>query len=383
MGLDYVDIFYSHRFDPETPLEETMGALDTAVRQGKALYAGISPTPPSRPARPRRSCATSARRSSSTSRRTRMLNRWIEPDLLDALGELGVGCIAFSPLAQGMLTDKYLDGIPEGSRASWPSSLSPDLLTDGSLDKIRALNEIASGRGQTLAQMALAWTLRDARVTSALIGASSVEQLEENARRGASGSTSPTTSSPRSTGTRRTAASTSGRSRAAADSSAVLSETSATSQTRPAPWLRPRKRGKVTSDGQAEERLSQVRSRNRGGGGNRRGQLRRRERCDGSGSSSSSSSAAALPAFAAAGTPAPNGQAPWGMQRSDETPLTGDALSKVEAIAKAKVPNGTIVRVETDADGNAAYEAHMTKSDGTPVTVYVNKDFELVSVETR
>ena len=109
-----------------------------------------------------------------------MLNRWIEPDLLDALGELGVGCIAFSPLAQGMLTAKYLDGIPEGSRASWPSSLSPDLLTDESLDKIRALNELAAGRGQTLAQMALAWTLRDSRVTSALIGASSVEQLEEN-----------------------------------------------------------------------------------------------------------------------------------------------------------------------------------------------------------
>src|SRR5262245_9988631 len=109
-----------------------------------------------------------------------MLNRWIEPDLLDAIGELGVGCIAFSPLAQGMLTTKYLDGIPEGSRASWPSSLSPDLLTDESLEKIRALNEIAAGRGQTLAQMALAWVLRGERVTSALIGASSVEQLEEN-----------------------------------------------------------------------------------------------------------------------------------------------------------------------------------------------------------
>jgi len=109
-----------------------------------------------------------------------MLNRWIEPDLLDAIGELGVGCIAFSPLAQGMLTSKYLDGIPDGSRASWPSSLSPELLTDGTLAKIRGLNEIASGRGQTLAQMALAWVLRDARVTSALIGASSVAQLEDN-----------------------------------------------------------------------------------------------------------------------------------------------------------------------------------------------------------
>ena len=109
-----------------------------------------------------------------------MLNRWIEPDLLDAIGELGVGCIVFSPLAQGMLTDKYLGGIPEGSRASWPSSLSPDLLTEQALAKIRALNEIAVGRGQTLAQMALAWALRDARVTSALIGASSVAQLEAN-----------------------------------------------------------------------------------------------------------------------------------------------------------------------------------------------------------
>jgi L-glyceraldehyde 3-phosphate reductase len=109
-----------------------------------------------------------------------MLNRWIEPDLLDALGDLGVGCIVFSPLAQGMLTDKYLDGIPEGSRASWPSSLSPELVTDEALEKIRGLNEIAAGRGQTLAQMALAWVLRDARVTSALIGASSVGQLEDN-----------------------------------------------------------------------------------------------------------------------------------------------------------------------------------------------------------
>jgi L-glyceraldehyde 3-phosphate reductase len=180
MGLEYVDIFYSHRFDPETPLEETMGALDTAVRAGKAVYAGIS----SYSAGKTREAAailhdlgtplTIHQPSYS------MLNRWIEPDLLDALGELGVGCIVFSPLAQGMLTDKYLNGIPEGSRASRPWSLSPELLSDEAIDKIRALNEIAARRGQTLAQMALAWVLRDARVTSALIGASSVEQLEDN-----------------------------------------------------------------------------------------------------------------------------------------------------------------------------------------------------------
>jgi L-glyceraldehyde 3-phosphate reductase len=180
MGLDYVDIFYSHRFDPDTPLEETMGALDTAVRQGKALYVGIS----SYSAEKTREAAAILRdlgiplliHQPSYS----MLNRWIEPDLLDALGELGVGCIVFSPLAQGMLTDKYLDGIPEGSRASRPTSLSPDLITDEALAKIRALNEIATRRGQTLAQMALAWALRDERVTSALIGASSVAQLEDN-----------------------------------------------------------------------------------------------------------------------------------------------------------------------------------------------------------
>jgi L-glyceraldehyde 3-phosphate reductase len=182
LGLEYVDVFYSHRFDPETPLEETMGALDTAVRQGKALYAGIS----SYSAENTREAATILRELGTPllihQPSYSLLNRWIEPDLLDTLGELGVGCIAFSPLAQGMLTDKYLGGIPEGSRASWPSSLSPDLLTEESLAKIRALNELASGRGQTLAQMALAWTLRDSRVTSALVGASSVGQLEENLR---------------------------------------------------------------------------------------------------------------------------------------------------------------------------------------------------------
>ena len=180
MGLEYVDIFYSHRFDPDTPLEETMGALDSAVRAGKALYAGIS----SYSAEKTREAAAILRDLGTPllihQPSYSMLNRWIEPDLLDAVGDLGVGCIVFSPLAQGMLTDKYLGGIPEGSRASWPSSLSPELLTDAALDRIRALNEIASGRGQSLAQMALAWALRDERVTSALIGASSVAQLEDN-----------------------------------------------------------------------------------------------------------------------------------------------------------------------------------------------------------
>jgi aryl-alcohol dehydrogenase-like predicted oxidoreductase len=180
MGLEYVDIFYSHRFDPETPLEETMGALDSAVRAGKALYAGIS----SYSAEKTREAAAILRDLGTPllihQPSYSMLNRWIEPELLDAVGELGVGCIVFSPLAQGMLTDKYLGGIPQGSRASRPASLSPDLLTDDALEKIRALNEIASGRGQSLAQLALAWVLRDERVTSALIGASSVEQLEDN-----------------------------------------------------------------------------------------------------------------------------------------------------------------------------------------------------------
>jgi L-glyceraldehyde 3-phosphate reductase len=180
MGLEYVDIFYSHRFDPETPLEETMGALVTAVQQGKAHYVGVSSY-----------SAETTREAARILGEFRvpllihqpsysMLNRWIEPELLAVLEEEGIGCIVFSPLAQGMLTDKYLDGIPEGSRASRSGTLSPDLLTDGALDKIRSLNEIAKRRGQSLAQMALAWTLRDPRVTSALAGASSVEQLEAN-----------------------------------------------------------------------------------------------------------------------------------------------------------------------------------------------------------
>jgi L-glyceraldehyde 3-phosphate reductase len=180
MGLDYVDIFYSHRFDPETPLDETMGALATAVKQGKALYPGIS----SYSAEKTREAAAILSGLGTPllihQPSYSMLNRWIEPELLDTLKELGVGCIGFSPLAQGMLTDKYLNGVPEGSRASRKGSLSPDLLTDEAIEKIRALNEIAGRRGQTLAQLALAWTLRDPRMTSTLIGASSIEQLEAN-----------------------------------------------------------------------------------------------------------------------------------------------------------------------------------------------------------
>jgi L-glyceraldehyde 3-phosphate reductase len=180
LGLEYVDIFYSHRFDPATPLEETMGALDAAVRQGKALYVGIS----SYSAAKTREAAGILRELGTPllihQPSYSLLNRWIEPDLLEVLEEEGVGCIVFSPLAQGMLSDKYLDGIPKGSRASRPATLSPSLITEEALEKIRGLNEVAQSRGQTLAQMALAWTLRDPRVTSALAGASRVEQLEAN-----------------------------------------------------------------------------------------------------------------------------------------------------------------------------------------------------------
>jgi len=180
MGVDYVDIFYSHRFDETTPLEETMGALDTAVRQGKALYVGISSY-----SGPRTRDAIAILRELGTPLLIHqpsysMLNRWVEEDLLDVLGEEGVGCIAFSPLAQGMLTDKYLKGVPAGSRASQGKSLSPKLLSEQNLKHIRALNRMAKARGQSLAQMALAWILRDQRVTSVLIGASSVQQLENS-----------------------------------------------------------------------------------------------------------------------------------------------------------------------------------------------------------
>jgi L-glyceraldehyde 3-phosphate reductase len=180
MGLNYVDIFYSHRYDPQTPLEETMGALDSAVRSGKALYAGIS--------------SYSAERTREAIRILRqmgtpllihqpsysLLNRWIEGGLLDVLGEEGVGCIVFSPLAQGLLTDRYLEGIPTGSRASRGGSLSGAMLSEDNLTKVRVLAEVARKRGQTLAQMALAWALRDIRVTSALIGVSSIHQLDQN-----------------------------------------------------------------------------------------------------------------------------------------------------------------------------------------------------------
>jgi L-glyceraldehyde 3-phosphate reductase len=180
MGLDYVDIFYSHRFDPETPLEETMGALDSAVRQGKALYAGISSYSPAKTREAARILRELGTPLLIHQPSYSLLNRWIEPELLDVLADEGVGCIVFSPLAQGMLSDRYLDGIPAGSRASRDATLSPSLITDEALAKVRALNELARSRGQSLAQLAIAWTLRDPRVTSALAGASSVEQLEAN-----------------------------------------------------------------------------------------------------------------------------------------------------------------------------------------------------------
>jgi L-glyceraldehyde 3-phosphate reductase len=180
LGLDYVDIFYSHRLDPETPLEETLGAVHTAVQRGKALYAGISSYPPEET----REAAGILRQLGTPlfihQPSYSLLNRWIEPELLDVLEQEGVGCIGFSPLAQGVLTDKYLAGIPEGSRASRNASLDPSSITEETLAKVRGLNEIAERRGQTLAQTAIAWTLRDERMTSALLGASSVEQLEAN-----------------------------------------------------------------------------------------------------------------------------------------------------------------------------------------------------------
>ena len=180
MGLDYVDIFYSHRFDETTPLEETMGALDSLVRSGKALYVGISSYSGERTRE-----AAAILRSMGTPLLIHqpsysMLNRWIEEDLLDAASDEGAGIIAFSPLAQGMLTNKYLNGIPEGSRAAQGKSLDPELLTHESLRHVRALNDMAQARGQSLAQMALAWALRDPRVTSVLVGASSAEQLDNS-----------------------------------------------------------------------------------------------------------------------------------------------------------------------------------------------------------
>jgi L-glyceraldehyde 3-phosphate reductase len=180
MGLDYVDIFYSHRFDPETPLDETMGALDTAVRQGKALYAGISSYSAQRTAEAAAILAELGTPLLIHQPSYSMFNRWIEVDLLDELDRVGAGCIVFSPLAQGLLTDRYLDGIPEDSRAARGGSFKQSMLTEENLERARALNEVAGGRGQSLAQLALGWTLRDPRVTSTLIGASSIGQLEDN-----------------------------------------------------------------------------------------------------------------------------------------------------------------------------------------------------------
>jgi L-glyceraldehyde 3-phosphate reductase len=180
MGVDYVDVFYSHRPDPATPLEETMGALDTAVRSGRALYAGISSYSPKRTAEAARILTQLGTPLFIHQPSYSMLNRWVEGGLLDTLEDVGAGCIAFSPLAQGMLTDKYLNEIPSDSRMAENSSLSKDLLTKANLSHLRALNQIAGRRGQSLAQMALAWTVRDERISSVLIGASSVRQLEQN-----------------------------------------------------------------------------------------------------------------------------------------------------------------------------------------------------------
>jgi L-glyceraldehyde 3-phosphate reductase len=181
MGLDYVDIFYSHRPDPTTPLEETMGALHTAVQSGKALYVGISSYSPEMTAEAARILADLGTPLLIHQPSYSMLNRWIETEgLLDTLAAIGAGCIAFSPLAQGMLTDKYLNGVPEGSRAAQDKSLDRGMITEQYLTHVRALNEIAQSRGQSLAQLALSWALRDRRVTSVLIGASSVRQLEQN-----------------------------------------------------------------------------------------------------------------------------------------------------------------------------------------------------------
>jgi L-glyceraldehyde 3-phosphate reductase len=180
MGLDYVDIFYSHRPDPETPLEETMGALHTAVTSGKALYAGISSYSPERTREAARILGELGTPLLIHQPSYSMVNRWIEESLLDTLGDLGVGCIAFSPLAQGLLTSRYLDGIPADSRAARDGSMEKKTITDETLAKVRALDEIAAGRGQTLAQLAISWALRDSRMTSVLIGASSVGQLEDN-----------------------------------------------------------------------------------------------------------------------------------------------------------------------------------------------------------
>ena len=180
MGLDYVDIFYSHRPTKDVPLEETMGALATAVRQGKALYAGISSYSPERTRAAAKMLRSEGVPLLIHQPSYSMLNRWIETELLETLDDLGVGCIAFSPLAQGLLTDKYLHGVPENSRAKAAGSFQQKFLSEQNLKQVRALNEMARGRGQTLAQMAIAWVLRDTRVTSALIGARNLKQLDDS-----------------------------------------------------------------------------------------------------------------------------------------------------------------------------------------------------------
>ena len=180
MGLEYVDIFYSHRPTMDVPLEETMGALVEAVRQGKALYVGISSYSPERTREAAQILKSEGAPLLIHQPSYSMLNRWVEKELLGTLEELGVGCIAFSPLAQGLLTNKYLNGVPENSRANTEGSFQKDFLSVENLERVRGLNEIASGRGQTLAQMAIAWVLSDKRVTSALIGARNVEQLDNS-----------------------------------------------------------------------------------------------------------------------------------------------------------------------------------------------------------
>jgi len=180
LELDYVDIFYSHRADPETPLEETVGALHTAVTSGRALYVGISSYSPERTREAAEMLADLGTPLLIHQPAYSMLNRWVEAGLMDTLGDLGVGCIAFSPLAQGLLTDKYLNGVPAGSRAARGDTFDPSLITPTALDRVRRLNELAAGRGQSLAQLALSWVLRDPRITSVLIGASSVKQLEDS-----------------------------------------------------------------------------------------------------------------------------------------------------------------------------------------------------------
>lgn len=180
MGLDYVDIFYSHRFDPDTPLEETMAALDTAVRSGRALYAGISSYSAQRTREAAQIMTELGTPVTMHQPSYSMFNRWVEEGLLDAVDELGIGVIAFSPLAQGLLTSKYLDGIPDDARAARPGSFDPSLVSDDARSRLRALNDIAIGRGQSLAQLALSWVLRDERVTSVLIGARTVDQLLDN-----------------------------------------------------------------------------------------------------------------------------------------------------------------------------------------------------------